>query len=134
LWFKYLAEDEPQKAHQLTRPPQSRQPLDDRLKAFYRGESRWREELENYVKSPTVQTLLALGPKAQVQFHKTAGQTRDDDNDQIDQLYTVTYEERGERKSFFVLVRMMRLKLGGGGAGWRILQAEREGTMADSGV
>ncbi len=134
LWFKYLLEDEPQKAHQLTMTPQSRQPLDDRLRAFYRGEARWREELENYVKSPLVQTLLALGPKAHVQFYQTAGQTHDGDNDQVDQLYTVTYEEGGERKSFVVLVRMMRLKLGGGGAGWRILQAEMEETMANSGA
>ena len=36
LWFKYLTQDEPQKAFQLTEPPQSRRPLDDRLWAYYR--------------------------------------------------------------------------------------------------
>ena len=123
-WFKYLAQDQPQTAHQMTVAPPSRQPLDDRLWAVYRNAPRLRQELENYVKSPLVRTLLALGPKAQVRFYETAAQARDNDNDQVDQVYAVTYEEGSERKSFFVLVRMTRLKLRGGGADWRIVQTE----------
>ena len=71
-----------------------------------------------------MRTLLALGPKAQVRFYQTADADREDDNDLVNQFYAVTYEEEGERKSFFVLVRMMRQKLGSGQAGWRILAAE----------
>jgi hypothetical protein len=123
-WFKYLAQDQPEYAHQLTTAPQARQPLDEHLWAVYRNAPRMRQELENYVKSPLVRTLLALGPKAQVRFYDTASQARDNDNDQVEQVYAVTYEEGGEQKSFFVLVRMARLKLRSGGAGWRILQTE----------
>ena len=124
LWFKYLAQHQPHKAHQLTTTPQSRRPLDDNLWAFYRNGPRVREDMEGYVKSPLVRTLLALGPKAQVRFYQTTDQARDNGNDQVAQCYAVTYDEGGERKSFFVLVRMIRLKLKDGGAGWRITQAE----------
>jgi hypothetical protein len=124
LWFKYLTQDEPQKAFQLTVPPQSRKPLDDNLWAFYRSGPRSREDLENYVRVPVVRKLLALGPKAQVRFYETTGQTRERGNDQVEQWYAVTYEEEGERKSFFVVVQMVRRKLSGGGAGWRILRAQ----------
>ena len=57
-----------------------------------------------------VRTLLALGPKAQVRFFDTVGQTRQDDDDVVDQLYAVTYEEEGEKKSFFVAVQAVRHK------------------------
>lgn len=124
MWFKYLNEEEPQKAHQLTMTPQSRQTLDDRLWGYYRNNRKAREDLESYVKMPLVRTMLALGPKAQVRFYQTTGQSRDNDNDQVDQLYAVTYDEDNERKSFFILVRMARRKLASGGAGWRILQTE----------
>jgi hypothetical protein len=122
LWFKYLAQDAPQMAHELTMAPQSRPPLDDRLWALYRNNARSRQRLEYYVKMPLVRTLLALGPKAQVRFYQTTAQARDGDDDVVDQVYAVTYEEEGERKSFFVLVKMTRVKLRGGGAGWRILE------------
>lgn len=124
LWFRYLAEDEPQKAHQLTTAPQTRRPLDDGLWAFYRNIPRNRQDLEGYVKSPLVRTLLALGPKARVRFYQEAGQSRDSENDLVEQVYAVTYEEDNERKSFFVQLRMARKKLPAGGAEWRMLQAE----------
>ena len=124
LWFRYITQDEPQKAYQLTVTPQTRQPLDDRLWAFYKNAPRIRQELESYVKQPLVRTLLALGPKARVRFYQTSGQTRENNNDQVGLLYAVTYEEAGESKSFFVLVRLERRKLTSGEAGWRILGAD----------
>lgn len=124
LWFKYLTQDEPHKAHQLTVSPESRQPLDGHLWDFYRTESRLRRALRGYVEVPLIRTMLALGPRAQVRFYQTTGQTRENNSDKVDQLYAVTYEEGGERKSFFVLVRMERLKLSRGGAGWRITETE----------
>jgi hypothetical protein len=121
LWFKYLTHDEPQKAHQLTVAPQSRQPLDENLWAVYRAVPRLREELENYVNAPLTRTLLALGPKARVRFYQAADQAHQNDMNRVDQWYAVTYEEEGERKSFFVRVGAMRTKLKGGRAGWRIV-------------
>ena len=120
LWFEYLLRDEPHKAYQLTVQPALRQPLDERLWAYYRGEPDLPEKLRDYVESPLVRTLLALGPKAQVRFYQTAGQKHDDNDDRVGQLYAVTYEDGGERKSFFVLVEMVRKKLRDGTAGWRI--------------
>jgi hypothetical protein len=124
LWFRYLSQEEPQKAFQLYQSPQFRQPLDDRLWDYYRHTPQQRDALNKFVKLPVVRTLLALGPKAQVRFYQTGGEGREDDNDWVDQYYAATYEEQGERKSFFVLVHMSRQKLGNGQAGWRILSAE----------
>lgn len=125
LWFRFLAEDEPQKAHQLTVAPHVRHLLDQRLWAFYRNDPRLRQQLEGYVQNPLVRTLLALGPKAQVRFYETAGQTHEnsDNSDTVTQVYAVTYEEEGEKKSFLVAVQMLRQKLPAGEAGWHILQA-----------
>ncbi len=122
LWFRYLTHDEPQKAHQLTLPPQSRQPLGENLWGFYGSNSRARGSLEGYVKTPLVRTLLALGPRAMVRFYETVDQSHDDNDDVVELLYAVTYEEEGERKSFFVAVGALRTKLPDGSADWRILQ------------
>jgi len=122
LWFRYLTHDEPQKAHQLTLAPQARQPLGENLWGFYRNDSRTRRSLEGYVKSPLVRTLLALGPRAMVRFYETVDQSHDDNDDVVELLYAVTYEEEGERKSFFVDVQARRMKLADGSADWRILQ------------
>jgi hypothetical protein len=134
LWFKYLAQGEPQKAHQLTKMPQSRLPLDDnQLWDFYRNTSpngdrkkraSNREELEGYVAQPLVRTLLALGPKAQVRFYQTAAQVADEREDVVELLYAVTYEEGNEKKSFFVFVQAVRGKLSKdkNQAGWRLTQ------------
>ena len=128
LWFRYLSQEEPQKAFQLYQSPQFRQPLDDRLWDYYRHTPQQRDALNKFVKLPVVRTLLALGPKAQVRFYQTGGEGREDDNDWVDQYYAATYEEQGERKSFFVLVHMSRQKLGNGQAGWR--SPERRGRRA----
>jgi len=124
LWFRYLMQDEPHKAYQLNLPPQFRPPLDDHLWDFYRSAPRQREGLEKFVNTPLVRTLLALGPKAQVRFYRTGNQTHDNSNDQVDQYYAVTYEEQGEKKSFFVLVQMLRRKLSSGQAGWQVVDTQ----------
>jgi hypothetical protein len=124
LWFRYLTHDEPQKAHQLTIAPQYRQPLDDHLWAFYRNTPRPRQSLEGYVNLPVVRTLLALGPRAVVRFYDTAGQSQEGNEDAVALLYAVTYEEEGEKKSFFVAVESHRTKLADGSAGWHIVQAD----------
>jgi hypothetical protein len=123
-WFRYLTQEEPQKAYQFYLSQPYRQPLDDQLWHFYRNAPQQREKLQAFVTLPVVQTLLALGPKAQVRFYQIASESRENDNDQVDLYYAVTYEEQSERKSFFVLVRMVRERLSHGGAGWRIYQAD----------
>ncbi|MEN6557828.1 MAG: hypothetical protein ABFC54_06580 [Thermoguttaceae bacterium] len=123
-WFKYLAENEPQKAQQLALPPAERQPLNNQLWRYHREHPPAKEALHNYVQQPLVRTLLALGPRAETRFYQTASQTRSNTIDQIDQIYAVTYEDDGEKKSFFVHVQMVRAPAANGKAQWRILQTK----------
>jgi hypothetical protein len=121
-WFRYLLQDAPQKAFQLTVAPQNRAALNERLWAVYLNDADLRQRLENYVGEPLVRTLLALGPRAQARFYQTRDQTRVDGIDVVWQLHAVTYEEKGERTSFFVSLRMGRTRVAGGGAGWQLLE------------
>jgi hypothetical protein len=136
LWFQYLTDGQPQKAHQLAIDPAARQPLDERLWAYYRSApapkseqpgiptSTPRADLEHFVKQPVVRALLALGPKARVRFYQSGDQLSEGGNDLIGLLYAVTYDDRGERKSFFVVVQMLRRKLAEGRAGWCIVRSD----------
>jgi hypothetical protein len=123
-WFSFLTQDEPEKAHQWILPPNQRQPPNVRLWDFYRQAAKGREDLEKFTAMPVIRTLLALGPRAQTRFYDYADQLHEDGNDRVDLLYAVTYEESGERMSFFVLVGAYRTKLPGGGADWRVLNVQ----------
>jgi hypothetical protein len=125
LWFGYLAAGKPQKALQLTVPPQMRQPLGENLWAYYRNEARARMGLENYVQSPLVRTLLALGSsRAMVRFYETTGQSQLGNDDVVDSVFAVTYEDEGEKRSFFVSLKAARMKLADGSADWRLLTTD----------
>jgi hypothetical protein len=130
LWLRCLTHDEPHKALQLTVSPQDRRPLDDHLWDYYRNNPRARRKLEDYVQLPLVHTLLALGPRAVVRFYETADQVQEGNNDLVELVYAVTYEEEGEKKSFFVVVQALRSKLADGKAGWRIAQTTGGGKPA----
>ena len=65
LWLRYLTHDEPQKAHQLTVPPQNRQPLDDHLWNYYRNKPASRQALEGYVQIAAGAHSAGLGAKGQ---------------------------------------------------------------------
>ena len=120
LWLRCVTHDEPHKAYQLATSPQNRQPLNDQLWNYYRNNPRARRSLQGYVQIPLVHTLLTLGPRAVVRFYETAGQKQEDDLDVVEEVYAVTYEEEGEKKSFFVVVQALRTKLADGGADWMI--------------
>jgi hypothetical protein len=96
--------------------------LDGKLAAYYRDNATPHEDLKKYVASSPVDTLLALGPKAQMRFYQTADQGKINGNEAVGQWYNVSYEEDGEKKSFFVLVKTLRAKLPNGQSGWRIAQ------------
>ena len=120
-WFELLAGQQPHKANQLTVHPEFRQPLDEKLWAFYGEGPRWRTKLEEYVAEPLVRTLLALGQKAQVRYYKTGDQRHDAEKDHLAQFYAVTYDDSGEKKTFFVGVELQRHKLESGQANWQVL-------------
>ncbi len=122
LWFEFLAKDEPHKAHHLTVPPQVRHLLDENLWAAYRSDPGLRHALRGYVQTPLIQTLLALGSRAHVRFFETLGQDYGNGHDIVFQSFAVTFEEEGEKKSFFVAVQLWREKLANGRSGWRIAE------------
>jgi hypothetical protein len=123
-WFRFLTQDEPHKAHQLTLLPTLRRPLDSTLSAHYRNHEKARGELEGYVKIPLVRTLLAMGPKARVRFYTTLGQTHEGNDDAVELLYAVTYDEGGQKKSFLVSVQAIRMKDSDHRIDWRILETK----------
>jgi hypothetical protein len=123
LWLRCLTHDEPHKAFQLCQRPQERRPLDDSLWAYYRNDQKQQNSLRTYVASPLVRTLLALGPRAVVRFYDTVDQEEYDNGDLVSLTYAVTYEEEGEKKSFFITIESLRSNAGNGDAGWRIVGA-----------
>jgi len=125
-WFEFLIHDQPHKAYQLTRHPKYRQPLGDELWEFYRGDPRWEGQLIAYVDRPLVHTLLALGEKAQVRYYETAQEDYTGQNAEVFQVYAVTYDDGGEKKTFFVALKMERIKLESGGANWRLASTKHD--------
>jgi hypothetical protein len=108
LWFNYIALDEPQIAYQLSLPAQQRQPQSVRLWDHYRQAAKDRENLGKFTAIPAVRTLLAMGAGARIRFYDIVEQIHEDDNDQVNLIYAVTYEESGDRKSFFLNVFVLR--------------------------
>jgi hypothetical protein len=128
MYFRVLTNRHPERAFQLALPPPQRQSLkdDDQLWSFYRNNQKMRLGLENFVKAPVVRTLLALGSeRAIIRFYETLDQEGIDGNrDLVKERFAVTYEEEGEKKTFFADVRMMREQVAGGGAEWSISAPE----------
>lgn len=108
-WFEFLRKNEPHKAYQLAKPPEARLPLDERLWDHYStGSELQREELLNYVRQPEIQSLLALGDHTRVRYYDTESRYRAQGDGVVEQVYAVTYQEAGQRKSFFVRLTLKR--------------------------
>jgi hypothetical protein len=122
-WIRCVTHDEPHKAFQLTQPEQKRQPLNDRLWDYYRSSPVSRQALEGYVQTPLIRAILALGPKANVQFYETSEQVHEGQSDMVVHVYAVTYEDDGEKKSMLVEVPALRT-VANGEVDWRILQVK----------
>jgi hypothetical protein len=124
IWFDALRRGEPHKAHQLTVVPRYRQPLDDRLLDTYRKGIRSQEKLKAMVEQPWVRKLLDLGPQAQVRYYGSADQEQQDDRDSVELIYAVSYEERGEPKTFFIDMLLWRVAAEGYHANWQVARVE----------
>ncbi len=113
-WFEYLRENSPEKALMLRIAPDARQPFDDNLWTYYRNDGEARDNLKKFVRDPLVRTLLALGPKADVRFYRTAGVATDGDRGVVIYDYSVTYpvdngkQGSGAKQTFFVTVSVER--------------------------
>lgn len=100
-WFEYLKNGEPVKACELSQSGLARRPLSNKLLDEYLASREDYEGLTAFVAEPEVRALLALGDRAQVRHYAFGGAGSND----AAQIYAVTYDEAGVKKSF--LVRMV---------------------------
>jgi hypothetical protein len=101
-FLEYLRQRSPQKAIMLNRAPDYRRPIDEGLWLFFRADDDARTELQRFVTRPPVRMLLALGERAQVRFYKTASVATEGDLAQVDYWYSVTFDDDGRKKTFFI--------------------------------
>ena len=127
MWFDLIAEGRPERAFQLTVDQKNRQPLNDRLWQYYRDNPVVRTALDHYVapakeggKPAPIRTLLALGKSAKVQYLDAPVIFKDVGVDVVALRYAVTFDDAGAKKTFFLIVQLMRLGGEDGHAFWRI--------------
>ena len=132
-WFDCLANDQPALAQQLAQDPRYRRPPEGMLD--------YRSVLEHYVSAPAIRSLLTLGERAQVRHYDTEAEYRRPDHEAVTQVYAVTYEEEGGKKTFFVALTVRRYRDSAtSGAGWSVelgdagfRPAALQGNSADTG-
>lgn len=125
LWFDSLRQQEPQKAHQLTRNPGVRRPLDDKLWSIYYEGSDAREELQAYIARPEIKALMTLRDKAQVRYYTSPVQSQEGGDDIVALVYAVTFPEAQQKKTFFLNLLLERHRLAQPSrAEWRIINSE----------
>ncbi len=129
-WFEFLAQDQPHKAYQLTVHPEYRKPLDDELWDVFRDDPQWRSKLEDYVSDSLVRTMLHLGTRAHVRYCDSMHHARNKKLDSLSQAYAVTYDDAGEKKTFFVGMKLERVQLPSGRAAW-YLEATNDGFVPE---
>ncbi len=124
-WFQYLKDGEPAKACELRLSALSRRPLNEGLLDEFLSSSEEYEVLTNLVATPEVRALLALGDRAQVRHYAFAGAGAND----ATQIYAVTYEEAGVKKSFLVRMGLTRSRFPLYGlSGWKVSSVNAQWT------
>jgi hypothetical protein len=64
--------------------------------------------LEEYVASPVVRTLLELGSDAQVRYYENEMAQTDGRIDVVKDVYAVTYDDEGTKKTFLIQIEALR--------------------------
>jgi hypothetical protein len=112
-WFRTLAKNEPELAHQLVSPPtdRARQFDVESLRTFYQNDKKKSDKLEKFVDNPVIKALLALGPRAHVEFESTV----DVDNAMasVTQRYRVSWQEDGKTVQFPIQLMLLRFSYSG---------------------
>ena len=103
-WFQALAKGQPQLAHQIRLPANTRARTQDNeeLWTFYRNVADRQKELRQFVGEKLVRTLLALDGQAKVQLYQNNGIAQDSNRLSVAQTYAVTYPADGQPRTFFV--------------------------------
>jgi hypothetical protein len=108
IWFDFVRANEPHKAAQLTQSPHQRYDLDGDVWEAYPPDSDERRGLWQYVQDPPVRALLALGERAHPRYYDTETIQRSAARDRLVQVWAVSYDDTGRRKSFFVRLTLER--------------------------
>ncbi len=105
MWLDLLQQQKPHLALVLTRPPSVRPRMDESVWAEILSDENAYKALQGFVDDRGIHTLLALGEGAQIRYFDTERQTKD----RIWQLFAVSYDDAGTKKSFFVRLVLKRL-------------------------
>lgn len=110
LWFDMLRRNQPYMAYALRESPAYRQTLTEESRGDF-SDPREREEFDNWLARPAIKSLLILADRAQVRLYENQRYFTEHDRDAVDQVYAVTYQEDGQKKSFFVRLSLRRSQL-----------------------
>lgn len=103
-WFKALVDNRPTMANSLMPTPRKGAPAPSSPKA---GQPH-KYAQDAIAGVPAATALLAMGSRARVRFYQTEEHNCRGYLDVISFIYAVTYEEKDEKKSFFVSVSVER--------------------------
>jgi hypothetical protein len=124
-WFEALRRDEPLKAYQMSQAPGIRLPLSQTTWDDYPRGSARRENVEAFIEGPEIRTLMALGEKAHVRYYDTERYWSAEGRHGVDQVWAVTFQENGQKKTFFVSVSLERSRLESTGrAYWTLVDSD----------
>lgn len=126
IWFDAVRNGDVHEAHQLMIDPKHRPPRESNLPEFYRQNPNWQQKMKLFADEPTMRTLFALGPAAEIHFHETTTDSRQEVFNVVQQTYAVTYpDEQKQPKSFFITLLMQRtVDTTSGRANWTLIRVE----------
>jgi len=128
-WFDAVRNGDIYQAHRLMIDPKHRPPRESKLAEFYRQNPNWQQKMKLFADEPTMQTLLALGPTAEIRLHETVADSRLEVFDVVQQVYAVTYpDEQKQPKSIFITLLMQRsIDTSSGRANWTLIRVKDGG-------
>jgi hypothetical protein len=125
-WFDFLRNRQTYKAYELTLLPERRDPLDDAVSQYYRAGTQQRALVVGFARSQPMQTVLALGERAQCQYYCAERPIADETTGEfaLPLVYAVTFDGDDGPTSFFVRVTVKRSVPANRGAYWQISKWE----------
>lgn len=114
LFFTYLLQDQPHKAHQLSRTAFERAPLDDHLWDKYPPDSTARKDLEAFLERKEVRAVILLGkdPRAKIRRFSTERVWHEHGETKVAQSFAVTYfDPQNVKRTFFLTLILNRYPL-----------------------
>lgn len=108
VFFDFLRQNLPEKAHQLSISPINRRPFDERLWDSYVHDWDRYQDLKVFLDLPPVRAILALGDKAQVRYYDTESHGYNSEDLFLKQVYAVTFPGKAGKQTFFVRLTLKR--------------------------